>query len=408
MRCPQTNYLSQSICGLLLISVAAAMLAGCGSGGGEAYSGPEPALPASPPAVTPTNLYLGTQSPGLWTITLDDQNNLFSYQPITYPAKPNTPTTGTTKNVNGFLQLSLSNAQPAGYAVEMPSQGVILRPGDMSTFPIFAVQQTSCFPLDGKLRLQGLLTTAGPNDVSGSLSALGTNPSVVASTNSTGTSWQFIDAVNGYQQPTSFDGTCAGKNGQAVISVPITSANSVPATFVVGQTGLTFTDYSPIFATTSAIGFAQPASPLNVSTITGVNYRGFSILPGAGSTYTTQLLSFSPAASSSSLLVGGNFPNDDPNQTSNTNFTLSLGKQDPNNNGSFPNASITFPDPGQLCAISGEGTVGVDANGNPTCSQSATALVGSIGESYAIYLYSAHSASGATYQYFYTFYLFQQ
>jgi len=89
----------------ILTLVAVTALSGC-SGSSKTMVVPDPSatigLP-TPSAAGPVNTYIGTQVPGEWSFTLDNTNDVFSYQPVTYPA---TATTGTTTTANGFTVLT--------------------------------------------------------------------------------------------------------------------------------------------------------------------------------------------------------------------------------------------------------------------------------------------------------------
>jgi hypothetical protein len=70
--------------------------------------------------------------------TLDNTNDVFSYQPVTYSA---TATTGTTTIVNGFTVLS-----NGGYALEVEGRAAILRPGDSTNAPSSEFRRPSAIP----------------------------------------------------------------------------------------------------------------------------------------------------------------------------------------------------------------------------------------------------------------------
>src|ERR1700761_4218098 len=116
------------------ISLGAMTLVGCGgSSNGTPPPGTQPVSSSPfpvPPVPTVTNTYLGTQSPGLWSFTIDNIQGRYSYQALTYPGTSKTPTAGTFVPLESFLELSDPLGGPAGYGLEVPSRAALLRPGD--------------------------------------------------------------------------------------------------------------------------------------------------------------------------------------------------------------------------------------------------------------------------------------
>jgi hypothetical protein len=437
--------------GLLL---GAAMLAsGCG-GSNTTTSTLPPGLPP-PYAPTTANSYTGTDSPGLWSLTLDEAQDIFSYQATTYPATPNVATTGNFRNVDGILDLTQSNLTSGGYAVELPSRAAILRPGDSTTPPVFAVQQNSCFPINGKVRFQFFAIPDAPGkSYTGQPSG-----SIVVSTSANGSTWNFEEStLEIATQGNTFTGTCSVTNGQALITINSTAQYSQPTTFVVNQSGVALVDYSatPMSASLrSMTGFVQPESPITTSSVLAGTYAGllYDINGTANGVGITQPVVFAPtpgpcpnttsapvngvcatpcpgtfSGTSTTTctvpcpvragvtepcpgptpvpfpsLVGGAFPNDDLTQIPGTNYIISLGTEDPNNNGSYPNASVAGPDPTYVCY--GTSQAGIDAYGNPTCTVPVTAIVGYSGSKYMIVVSSSTSSAWGLGGYFY---LFQQ
>ncbi len=68
---------------------ATALMIAIGCAGGTNPGGPiNPNLPVGLPVAPPpasSNSFTGTQSPGLWTVSIDDTQEQYSYQAITYP-----------------------------------------------------------------------------------------------------------------------------------------------------------------------------------------------------------------------------------------------------------------------------------------------------------------------------------
>jgi hypothetical protein len=138
------------------------------------------------------------------------------------------------------------------------------------------------------------------------------------------------------------------------------------------------------------IGVVQPSSPLNTSSLIAANYAGFEYDGAAASPQvsgfnsTDQPISFSGSNATQTQMVGGTFPNGDPTQTPGTGISVNLGTQDPKNNGLYPSAAVTFPDPASRCVGTPYG--GTSASGNPTCTFQAVAVAGNPGGKYVVYL----------------------
>jgi hypothetical protein len=138
------------------------------------------------------------------------------------------------------------------------------------------------------------------------------------------------------------------------------------------------------------IGVVQPSSPLNTSSLIAANYAGFEYDGAAASPQisgfnsTDQPISFSGSNATQTQMVGGTFPNGDPTQTPGTGISVNLGTQDPKNNGLYPSAAVTFPDPASRCVGTPYG--GTSASGNPTCTFQAVAVAGNLGGKYVVYL----------------------
>jgi hypothetical protein len=411
---------------LALTFMAVVALSGC-SGGSKTMVVPDPSatvgLP-TPAAAGPVNTYTGTQTPGEWSFTLDNTSDVFSYQPVTYPA---TATTGTITTVNGFTVLSTG-----GYALEIEGRAAILRPGGSTTAPVFGVPQTECYPITGKLRFQYLGARA---DGYGS---------IVASTDTTGASWAFEDLEGIGSGPASFSATCStssslstinftgtetllnegwyGNGGRADSSASAQEANA-QSNIWIGPTGFFVADQSDSTGTlsgtttitptgSSVVGVAEPSSALTTSNIssTSNSYLGFFYEPDSGNQATVTVpVSFTG-------LTGEEYLDGDVTQELDTTTTtiISLGTQDSTYNGRYTSVSITVLDPSQNCATAityGETgiTTGVNSDGYVTCTFGGTAIVGDPGGKYAIFITAANYATftKGTFQYM-NIYLFQQ
>ncbi len=418
-----------------LTLLAASVLAGCG-GGNTPLIVPDPSAPIGlpvPPVAGPVNTYSGAQSPGAWTLTLDNTNGVFSYQPTTYPASA---TTGSIQVVNGFTTLGTTG----GYALEIEDRAAVLRPGGVTTPLVFTVPQTECYPITGRLLFQyiGMASGSANNGFGGAGPTVGYG-SIAASTDSTGKSWQFGDMQgNVVAGPASFTGTCNAANGQAAVrftgqksllndfwesrSVNTPTSNTQSNVWV-GPSGFFVADQSdpstafPYGA--SVAGVAEPSSALSTSDMASKKYLGFLYEPATtGGSYgavpapaNTSPAAFGQVPSSGTAMTGGVFPNDDITQLPNADTIINLGKQDATYNGLYLSVSITVLDPAQNCANytgpESNVTSGINADGYTTCTFSGVAVAGNPEGKYALFISSYNWAAqlgGAPMQ----IYLFQQ
>ncbi len=412
------------VCGL----AAAGALCGCSNTTAN-LTVPNPSAPQGLPnaaAPGPVNTYSGVQGPGLWTITLDNSSNTFSYEAVTYPLSPNTPVTGSIKPTHGFLTLGPSGGS-GGYALEVLGRMAIFRPGDENTAPVLGVPQTSCYQILGRSRFQYV---AIPSGLPGAIYSLPTygNGGVVASTDSSGKSWQFEDMQgNVVSGPASFIGTCGSVNAQTGISftgqssilnnewsgvgnsgIDTLTAPTISSIFI-GPSGFFVADQSdPTTASPtggSVVGVIQPSAPVNITDITSHQYLGFlyqgptSIgFNGAPATPARTLaVSLGQAGGTGGTLLGGDFPKDDVTTAPNSDLSIALGKQDATYAGLYASVSITVSDPAQNCAnYTGGGekvSIGVDAQGYPTCTFSGAAVVGDPEGKFGIFINSYNWAA---------------
>jgi hypothetical protein len=389
--------------------VALTLLTGCTSGS-KTMVVPDPSatvgLP-TPAAAGPVNTYVGAQSSGEWSFTLDNTNGKFSYQPVTYSAAA---TTGTiTATTNGFSVLS-----NGALAFEVEGRAAMLRPGDSTNALVFGVPQTECYPLTGRLRFQYL-------DVRDN--AYGT---IVASTDTTGANWAFDDLQGDYAYgPNSFAATCGASSNLSTINFTGSStlldhyqfgfifpSSQVQSNIWIGPSGFFAGDQSVALGTTipgtggatvtrpygaSVVGIAEPTAALSASDIASKNYIGFHAEPGV---YQGQQLRKQPYTAPVSFtgLTGEAYANADVTQALDpaTAMTISLGKQDSTYNGYYPSATITALDPAQNCAtaIANNGTTGItpgtNAEGYVTCTSSATVVAGKAEGKYALIVSGAN------------------
>jgi hypothetical protein len=180
-----------------------------------------------------------------------------------------------------------------------------------------------------------------------------------------------------------FFGSTTSIPGQLVITNPGEGSQTIPpqATVGIGPTGLLVEDngdssggtlpppspalfYDNVLgAGTGAVGLPKPLNTLNTGAIAGAQYLGF--IYGAGkfgavssspTGWSSHLASFgllnTPSscppgvASTGTLILGGDFPNDDPstyaNGSGNCDFTIDLGPEDTVNYGLYTQATVTI------------------------------------------------------------------
>ena len=427
----RTMISAHKVAGLLI--AATAVLTGCGSSK-TASVVPSPTLQvglSSPPPAGPVNTYEGAQSPGAWSFALDDTSNSFSYQAVTYPSAA---VSGNVTNAGGFKQLGT-----AGYALEVQGRAAIIRPGDSTTPPVFAVPQSACYAITGRLRFQYIGMQTGPD---GSVGASGPTlgyGSVVASTDSTGKAWQFLDLQgNIVSGPGSFTGTCNATNSNAAIALtgqtlldnlwPPDGTNQAAPTpgtqssLWIGPSGFFVADQSDPTTSSptgaSVAGVAEPAAAINTTDLESQQYLGFlyepATIPYGGVTASpvvTSPIAFGQVSSTVGTMTGGAYPNDDITQTPNSDIQVSLSTQDTTYNGLYLSASVTVLDPQQNCAnYTGSGeraTSGINALGYFTCTFAGVAVAGNPEGKYAVFVSTYNWATqlgGAPMQ----MYLFQQ
>jgi hypothetical protein len=379
----------------------------------------------------------------------------FTFQPVTYPGPA---TGGAIQNAGGFSALGSS-----GLAYEVLGRVAILRPGDNTASPVFAVPQTQCYAITGKVRFQYIAmfpggAVTGPPDTTYTAPLLGYG-AVVASTDSTGKTWYFEDLQGGawpspsapsgnppaniVAGPASFTGTCSTGGGNAAISfsgtsnlnnfwAPVQLFTPIPpaarSTIWIGPSGFFAADQSdptqsaPTGA--SVAGIAEPSTPLSTPSVTAGQFLGLLYQAGnspqnyggtgsASSAFTAAVGFGQVVPGGGSTLTGGFFPNGGISGTPNSDIQIDLGQQDITLNGLYPAASVTVLDPAQNCAnfiyfsLSGVVTSGTSPQGYATCTFPAVAVAGRLEGKYAVFVNSYNWAAqygGVPMQ----IYLFQQ
>jgi len=325
---------------------AALLLGGCGGGGGTSSTSTTTWPPTIAPATSETNTYFGTQSPGLSSVTIDHTSNTFSYGSVS----------GNFTTVDGFLNLG-----SAGWALEMLSRAVLVVPPSGES--IFAIAAPACQVIPTRTEF-AYVATPNPNYGNGTTedqiteTQVGSGVVGVSSTDS-GQDWQFGGEVqyilpNGNllgpglifdPTPDPFSGTCAANSqNSSVIATSITVPSELPANFVIGPTGFFIEDRSQSDGM-AFVGAVEPASPIDLSQLSGATFLGAENAVSFTYVFPAQLVSFAASAGSSGTgvqLAGGTFPSNNPAATPAANITIDLGPQDPNNNGYFPLATVTF------------------------------------------------------------------
>jgi hypothetical protein len=133
-------------------------------------------------------------------------------------------------------------------------------------------------------------------------------------------------------------------------------------------------------------------------------YLGFMVTPFAS--IHTQPIGFGQiVAGTGTSLTGGTWPNDDLTQLQNADTVINFGTQDSQNNGLYPLATITYPDPTYACSTAGTSygaQPGYDANGFPICTFPAVAVLGNPENKFVIFLSAGGLESPVS------IYLFQQ
>jgi hypothetical protein len=406
MRWPEQARIYRILCTVLLSLMA--VVTGCGGHGITGNNGIG--------SVSQYNTYAGTQSlilgtdngpleGGVWSLTLDDANSFFSYSDL---ADPNLGTSiGNFTSVNGFLDMTLDGGSKGsgGYAVEIPGNAMMFRPGNGSNYLAVGAASNSCASPQANTTYQ-FVFLAHPLGGYMSTSASPAYGSIQASAQ--GTAWSFSNfneyTVGGTSlSPAAMpSGTCAYTPTGYVVSIPSSNAaaGDSPFTVAVGPTGYFMADLgqnglNPVSG--GAYGFAgtvRPSSQLTTSDVVAGKYIGFqyvsfqATLNYLGSPISlgsvTSPMAFGQTAGSGTTMTGGVYPNDDVTQPPPSNITINLGQQDSQNNGLYKSVTVTIPDPTGACVARPYGSK--DANGNPICVFAGVAVVGNPGGKYAVFV----------------------
>jgi hypothetical protein len=277
-----------------------------------------------------------------------------------------------------FLKFSLTSDPPimppvtgdpkvGGLGLDIPGRGAMVRFGDVTNSVVPLVPSAACPTIGGTVTY---LFVTLPN----SSWAVQTDVAYGSfQVNVTDQTWNFTQggqftlsggspAAAAVPLPTGYCGVST--TGYSVTAASNSSANPPIATVTMGfgPSGLFVEDNgsqqstppgvvpsNALGAGAGAVGLIQPSAPLSTSDAVGSQYLGFFYEPVtnvSNNPVVTQAVSFGckgtscPVPPSSTSIVGGTFPGDDPTQPANTDLVLDLGPQG-TSNGLYPNAQLT-------------------------------------------------------------------
>jgi hypothetical protein len=401
---------------------------GCGGSGTSNTTVPSQQAPTQPAAY---NAYVGTQGTGdTWQVAINHTTNSFSATDFSLQAGSGgsggggglTGAAGFFNGVwvfdGGFLNFTQTNTnpafQPVGFTLEIPNRIAFLRPDYASSGqtalmgqPPVAAVPGSCLNITSNETFQFVIL---PN-ANWQASAQTAYGSFQVAT--TGNTWNFSNLNqlllnNSPSQPgASFSpGLCTAARPGTVISIPPNSAITTNNTLVVGPSGFLIMNQGA--GASSLVGMLQPTQALSTSSVVSANYLGFISEPnipfpgGPGQPAPNAIVAFGCPSSgcTSTVLVGGAFPlsnpadstSDDPTQPSASDITIALGNQNATSNGLYDSATITVPDPGQVCPAPNSGK---DANGNTICTFPAVAVAGTPENKIAIFVIGQDIVNGS-------------
>jgi hypothetical protein len=370
-------------------------LAGCGS----SLQSTTPVIPV-PPTSSPVNTYVGTQNSGVdvasivsyggvWDLTLNTQLKQFSTDDISNLSSINSGSaiSGITAAADGFIALtpkdnpSLMN----GYALAIPGEAAMLRPGYNGETPVIMAAQNDCLGVAAAAKFNFVSlpnvswTTASP--------AYG---SVQAS--ASGTSWTFSSASESLLGGASGgalaipDGNCLHAQEGYVISVaPQPATNEEAYTIAIGPTGYFTADLGAgnqaNTGPSGLVGVLQPSGAIAASSITAAKFRGFYYEPLNGAAV-TQPVTFGQGTHTATSITGGVYATDDPNTTPNADTAINFGASSAAN-GIFSSVTVIVPDPNAVCTGS---AVTTTPSGVPGCILQAAAVVGNANKRLSVFL----------------------
>lgn len=371
-------------------------LAGCGSSSKTST----PVIPV-PPASSSVYTYVGTQNSGVdvaslvsyggvWDLTLNSQLKQFSTDDISNLSSVNSGSaiSGTTASAGAFVALTPKDnpSLSSGYALAIPGEAAMLRPGYNGETPVIMAAQNNCLGVSAAAQFNFVVlpnvnwTTASP--------AYG---SVQATSN--GTSWTFSSASESLLGGASGGtlaipaGNCLQAQEGYVISVaPQAATNKETYTIAIGPTGYFSADLgagNPANTGPSGlVGVLQPKSAISTSSITAATFRGFYYEPLNGAAV-TQPVAFGQGTHTATSMTGGVYATDDPSTAPNADTSINFGGQSSSTNGLYPNVTVVVPDPNAVCTGS---AVTTTPSGVPGCTLKAAAVVGNANNRLSVFL----------------------
>jgi hypothetical protein len=142
------------------------------------------------------------------------------------------------------------------------------------------------------------------------------------------------------------------------------------------------------------IGMVQPASPIDLTTVTQGSYKGLYLQPGSGQP--SNLAYFGDKSAwittpvfqqTATSLIGGNEPAINliygPVAAIPGTILIDFGAQDSSHPGLFPSATVNEPDPNDLCPAEQQSS---GPNGMTYCTFPVSALIGESYGKYAIFI----------------------
>jgi hypothetical protein len=374
----------------------ALLAAGCGSSSKTTT----PVVPV-PPASSVVNTYVGTQNSGVdvasivsyggvWDLTLNTQLKQFSTDDISNLPSVNSGSaiSGTIAAASGFVALTPENnpSLSGGYALAIPGEAAMLRPGYNGETPAIMAAQNDCLGVAPAAQFNFVSlpnvnwTTANP--AYGSLQAT-----------STGTAWTFAGATESLLGGAS-GGTLAipagycleAQEGYVISVAPQPATNHETYTIAIGPTGYFSADLgagnqnNP--GPSGLVGVLQPSSAIATSALTGSTFRGFYYEPLNGAAV-TQPVAFGQGKHTAASITGGVYATDDPTTTPNADTSIQFGAQSSSTNGLFPNATVVVPDPNAVCTGS---AITTTPSGVQGCILPAAAVVGYANKRYSVFL----------------------
>jgi len=388
------NFLAPAALALATLPLAL-LLAGCGSSSKTTT----PVIPVAPTS-SPVYTYVGTQNSGVdvasvvsyggvWDLTLNSQLKEFSTEDISNLPSINagSPISGTTASAGAFVAVTPvdNTSLSSGYALAIPGEAAMLRPGYNGETPVIMAAQNDCLGVSAAAKFNFVAlpsvnwTTASP--AYGSLQAT-----------SSGTAWTFSNATESLLGGAA-GGTLAiptgyclnAQEGYAISVAPQAGTNEQTYTIAIGPTGYFTADLGAGHQSnpgpSGLVGVLAPSSAISASAITGSVFHGFYYEPLNGAAV-TQPVAFGQGGHSATGITGGVYANDDTTAAPNADTSIDFGSAG-GSNGVFPNATVVVPDPNAVCTGS---AVTTTPSGVQGCILPAAAVVGQANNRLSVFL----------------------